>query len=218
MILFFPAIDGSGSTFTLHLLRDLYEPQFYYHLDTEDILLRMMNKPVRHLVHTGFHLEEAASENGLYVPVAKAEEWLGRADRIVCSVRDPLKVLATAATWGSSWKANPVDKFLAYANWARRFDIFFVPVDVGLGFATPGLTPRAKRGHIIGSLAHYLAMPLKAAVAQRWAREWPVFNDSAQFRPRKEPNPEAVEYLMEHRDALRPFLEDIGYRKLSWWR
>jgi len=215
MILFFPAIDGSGSTFALHLLRDLYEPQFYYHLDTEETALRMVHKPVRHLVHTAFWDQDHVQ--GLHVPLAKAEEWLERADRIVCSVRDPLKVLTTEATMQRKL-GNPVDKFLAYADWARRFDIFFVPVDIGLGFATPGLTPRAKRGHIIGSLAHYLAMPLKAEVAQRWAREWPVFNDSKQFRPRKEPSPEAVEHLMGHRDTLRPFLEGLGYRKLSWWR
>lgn len=217
MILFFPAIDGSGSNFALNLLRDLYDPKFYYHLDDENTVLRMIDKPIRHLVHTGFHFEKVASENGLYVPIAKVEEWLERADRIICSIRDPLKVLETNVTMGYK-QGNPVDKFLAYADWSQRFDMFFIPVDINLSFNTPGIMLRTKRGHIISTLSHYLSMPLNLSVMYKWAKEWPVVNDSKKFRPRKEPDKKMIEYLIEHRNVLKPFLENIGYRKLSWWK
>ena len=214
MILFFPAIDGCGSTFTLNLLRDLYAPQFYYHLDTEDTLLRMMHKPGRHLVHTGFW--NGNHTEGLHVPVAKAEEWMGRADRIVCSVRDPLKVLATDATMGQRCGSS-LDKFLVYADWARRFDIFFLPVDVDKNFDCPGRSIRIKRGHLVAALAGFLDTELHNQAIEKW-QGWPVFNESRQFRPKREPRPEDVERLRGLEGVLRPVLEDVGYRGLSWWR
>lgn len=214
MIVFFPATMGSGSTFTLNLLRDLLKPQWYYHLDTEDVVLQLMHKPGHHLIHTS--IWDGDHSFGLHVPYEKAEEWMQKADKVVVSIRDPMKVLTTQATMQRRPDAT-VANFLAYVDWAKKYDMFFIPIDLDKDFAIKGLRVVKKRLNLLSSLMHFLQLPEVPEIQERWAREWPVYNNSSQYREKKEPVSDRVDLLMEHRQIIRPFLEDIGYRGLSWW-
>jgi hypothetical protein len=200
MVIFTPTMQGSGSTFLLNALRELLPPFNYYHLDTEEVILRMMDKPGIHLIHTSYW--EGDHAIGLRVPFAKVEEWLAKADKTVIPVRDPWKIMITAASHGRSYE-TVIRGFLSMADWSREFDVFFVPVDLD-----------GDRLELLERLVRFLGMPEKREAMEWWAREWPVINETK--RGRCQPPQQAMECLISNEKVLRQFLKPLGYEWSCW--
>lgn len=226
MILFFPAIQGSGSTSLVGMLRKL---GFTYcnligHPGREEFILENIQRPGNHLVYTGFHFNVKEDEPDAFITLDKTLEWMThRADKIITSIRDPLKILASDASLPDTRPMkHSVQQLLVYADWLTEFDMFFFPVDIDENFAIKGKSMFDKKLNLLTSLVEYLSIEVDGDVLRKLADDWLWLNrledrHDASLYTRKEPRPEAVDFLMENREVLIPFLKKIGYRKLSWW-
>lgn len=226
MILFFPAIQGSGSTSLVEVLRKL--GFMYYNLigyqEREEFILENMQRPGNHLIYTGFHFDAEEDVPGTFITLNKAVDWMtNRSDRIITSIRDPLKILESDASLPDSRPIkHSVEQLLVYADWYDEFDMFFFPVDINRNFAIPGKTVFDKKLNLLASLVEYLSIEIGDDVLRKLADDWPWLNrledrHDASLYTKKSPRPEAIDFLMENREVLMPFLKRIGYRKLSWW-
>lgn len=226
MILFFPAIQGSGSNSLVYVLRKL---GFNYHnllghQVREELVLKSIQKSGNHLIYTGFHFEAKEGEPGAFITLDKAIEWVTRySDKIITSIRDPLKILESDASLPDCRPIkHSVEQLLVYADWSTKFNMFFFPVDIDKNFAISGRGVYQKRLRLLTNLVEYLSIEVNADVLKSLASDWPWLNKlesrhDANIRVRKKPRQEAVNFLLDNCDVLVPFLKEIGYRNISWW-
>lgn len=215
MIVFLLTIDGSGSTFTFQLVRGLLRPKYFCRLGKGDDKISAHEGLFDSLILSTFWNGDYLAIP--YATIPQVEYWLDRADKIVSPIRDPIKILGTAATMQRSHE-HIIWSLLKFVEWSRQYGVFYVPVDIDDKFVTPGKGIIEKHANLLEGLAAYLGLPSNLEFQTPWAEKWPKMNESSLYREKKqEPSQEAVGLLDSYKDELRPFLEGIGYRELSWW-
>jgi hypothetical protein len=227
MIIFVPTIPGSGTFFmttfllsqgeiTLHHLMPLIEMTFH----SEKRLYDTFEDGETHLVHAHF----GDYRNAWAVKVEVAEKMADRADGVVVPIRDPLLILLTNYVCNREYEfGNIINSLLTFAEWNGRHDMCFMPIDL---LANGSIDDRLEA---LTSTVNYLGINPDPCIVE-WAENWPVYNNSTNRRGGKDYRefyedkdlpgllPEIRELLVSNRKVLKPFLKEIGYKKLSWWK
>lgn len=206
-IIFCPTVVSTGTNFVLH---------FFHSNPNIPLRIKLSRMPEEWsgviLVHEHF---EMCSDK-------KIIEDLAARSHVVTPIRDPLASLVKAYNFTNynHHKHKRIQAFLDVISLGEQCEVKYIPVDL------LAREPLIKK---IEALVNISGKYMTEEMCVKWAAEWPVHNSAKMHYTRvlyESGNvddirniipKEAWKMLVNAEPILRPFLEKLGYRKLSWW-
>lgn len=226
------SIQHTGTRFCIDLLRNHSDVDgFVEHAHLTETKMPKGNAMVH--LHFGGHNKPVSKEEQHPIPTQYYGQWI-QDYKAVIPVRDPLLSLITKYNRDTEKSKarhlyfNTVNGFVILAEWFNKFGkrIFVLPVDLAASWSIDD------KFHIVNSLFEFVGLrtqPIDLVRNFVWAVNWPVINTTNPGNPLREAynerNEEFIkraikeeyEYLQAKEDAIRPFLEKLGYSNLPWW-
>jgi len=213
-LIFVPTIHSTGTWFCLELLKS-HKSVTNFITEKTFVEKKFFNLDGTIIFH--HHFDNTQRD---------LSDFMNHSDKIVVTVRDPLLSLLTANArkQGGETLYHIIDGFLTLIDWASKYDIFLLPVDLYYHKSV------MERYFLLRNLFDFVEFDYEPYISW-WAHEWPIFNTVGPDIGRSYKNlyhsrniagvselvPEYYKTLVKHESILRPFLESLGYRGLLWW-
>ncbi len=151
------------------------------------------------------------------IPTYPAYEILAKTGRVVMPMRDPmLSILTRHGRHPLLAHTYIVEAFTRVAE--HNEGVTFLPIDC---------VPDMREGLLYAAL-RAARLPKDIPYVEQWAREWTPYNvstDTAEKQWYRDGEwgmlravlTEEIDELLDSRDVLIPFLQELGYKELSWW-